>query len=149
MSVALTPDGLKGISGSSDNTVRVWDLNSALIPEANRQSLELNCTGLVLDGCTGLSENNLSLLRSGGAKGTPSSSIVMRKGQQPEATDNLEKSEHGKKSAAGRNPQSSAGRPSKPLPPIPPTRPKKTPAAVAVIKDQSKESDAAKATLPR
>ena len=92
-----------------------------------------------------MSENNLSLLRTGGAKGTPSSSIVMTKGQQPEATDNLEKSEHGKKSAVGRNPQSSAGRPSKP-PPMPLTRPKKIPAVVAVIKDQSKESNAAKAT---
>ena len=28
MSVALTPDGRKGISGSSDKTVRVWDLES-------------------------------------------------------------------------------------------------------------------------
>ena len=112
--VALTPDGLKAISGSEDKTVRVWDLNAELIPEANRRSLELNCTGLVLDGCTGLSENNLSLLRSGGAKGEPSASIVMTKGQQPEAIDNLEKSEHSKKSAVGRNPQSSSGRPSKP-----------------------------------
>ena len=27
-SVALTPDGRKGISGSDDNTVRLWDLES-------------------------------------------------------------------------------------------------------------------------
>ena len=29
-SVALTPDGRKGISGSLDNTVRIWDLESGV-----------------------------------------------------------------------------------------------------------------------
>ena len=30
MSVALTPDGRKAISGSGDKTVRVWDLESGV-----------------------------------------------------------------------------------------------------------------------
>ena len=55
MGVALTPDGRKGISGSYDETVRVWDLESgvclkvleghtdhvtgvALTPDGQRQS---------------------------------------------------------------------------------------------------------------
>ena len=74
-SVALTPDGLKGISGSYDKTVRVWELNSH-IPDANRQSTKLNCEGLILDGSRGLSQVNLARFIELGALGCASPELL-------------------------------------------------------------------------
>ena len=75
-SVALTPDGQKGISGSNDKTVRVWDLNPTFIPEANRQSTKLNCEGLMLDGSRGLSQANLARFIELGALGCASPELL-------------------------------------------------------------------------
>ena len=56
MSVALTADGLKGLSGSEDNTVRLWDLERGECVKVLEGHTDIvRSVALTADGTKGLS----------------------------------------------------------------------------------------------
>ena len=56
MSVALTADGLRGLSGSEDKTVRLWDLErGACVKVLEGHTGSVQSVALTADGTKGLS----------------------------------------------------------------------------------------------